>query len=350
MGNNYSFPDKASSISRFRGEMMGLAALWIIIFHFYQPILPNAGLISSLEDFIKSIGYFGVELFIFVSGFGCAYALSKENALSFWKKRIKKLAIPVLLLGVVQGIEYKWGIEEFVLNVSGTTFFTRDIYSFIWFVTAIAVFYFFAPFYIILYNRVRSGVIFTFAALIIWSILSFIVQPVLRNDFYGAINRIPAYIIGLMIGLETQKGKYQLTVVARVGLILLFFASGFIIWLTQFNGLILPYSFLYGVCNTCFTVPICILLPETINHLTKWKHIQVLKMIQKVLLFFGSISFEMYGVQRYITSMVPPITRSPAINNVFYFCIVIASGFALCLMVKIITLILNRMKGILCGK
>ena len=54
---------KLQHISNFRTELMGLAILWIMAFHleFMQiPLLP----------YITQYGYAGVEIFMFVSGFG----------------------------------------------------------------------------------------------------------------------------------------------------------------------------------------------------------------------------------------------------------------------------------------
>ena len=57
-------------ISRHRQSIMGVAILWILLHH--------SGLNLSGPLFaIKRSGFGGVEMFLFVSGFGCAISLMK---------------------------------------------------------------------------------------------------------------------------------------------------------------------------------------------------------------------------------------------------------------------------------
>ena len=61
-------------ISTYRKALMGVAMLWIVFYHFgfHTPI------ISHLTRF----GYTGVDIFMFLSGFGLFYSLQKKQGLS----------------------------------------------------------------------------------------------------------------------------------------------------------------------------------------------------------------------------------------------------------------------------
>ena len=90
---------KLQHISYFRSELMGFAILWIMAFHFdfmQIPILPN----------ITQYGYAGVEIFMFVSGFGIFYSLSEKgnNLFNFYKKRIMRIFPAYYLIGILDSI------------------------------------------------------------------------------------------------------------------------------------------------------------------------------------------------------------------------------------------------------
>ncbi|MDY3984139.1 hypothetical protein [Dysosmobacter sp.] len=62
------------NLSRYRSELMGLAILWVMLFHayefhFYVPLL----------DALKGIGFAGVDVFILLSAMGLYVSLSKAS-------------------------------------------------------------------------------------------------------------------------------------------------------------------------------------------------------------------------------------------------------------------------------
>ena len=62
------------NLSRYRSELMGLAMLWVMLFHayefhFYVPLL----------DALKGIGFAGVDVFILLSAMGLYVSLYKAS-------------------------------------------------------------------------------------------------------------------------------------------------------------------------------------------------------------------------------------------------------------------------------
>lgn len=68
-----------SSISKYRSPIMGMAIIWVVMFHYrlQAPIL----------SVISNYGYAGVDFFMFLSAFGLYYSMSKnDNVMMFYKK------------------------------------------------------------------------------------------------------------------------------------------------------------------------------------------------------------------------------------------------------------------------
>lgn len=65
-------------LSRYRGELMGLAMLWVMLFHAYKL---RFGVL--LLDGFKALGFAGVDIFLLLSGMGLYVSLSQTIIVSF---------------------------------------------------------------------------------------------------------------------------------------------------------------------------------------------------------------------------------------------------------------------------
>ena len=71
---------EAHLISRYRSELMGIAMLWVMLFHCFlvsidQPLLKA----------VKDIGFCGVDIFIVMSGMGQYVSLAKNGRLKDYR-------------------------------------------------------------------------------------------------------------------------------------------------------------------------------------------------------------------------------------------------------------------------
>lgn len=81
-------------ISKNRNMLMGIAILWIMAFHHRFTDIPN------VSFWIEKIGYSGVDIFAFCSGFGLYFSLnSGQSVRSFFKKRFWRI-IPLTIVEV----------------------------------------------------------------------------------------------------------------------------------------------------------------------------------------------------------------------------------------------------------
>ena len=104
------------TVSKYRNQIMGLAILWIILFH------TGMSLPFPLSQ-LKQQGFGGTDIFIFLSGFGLYYSLKKDNnPIEFYKRRLTRVlpAYIPFVLACFAGILYK-GLPE--LKASPFSFF-----------------------------------------------------------------------------------------------------------------------------------------------------------------------------------------------------------------------------------
>ena len=81
-----------ANISKYRGELMGLAILFVMLFHVSVP---------RTDAFfgIRRMGNIGVDMFFFLSGIGLWYSWTRNaDAMNFFKKRLLRIYPAWLIL------------------------------------------------------------------------------------------------------------------------------------------------------------------------------------------------------------------------------------------------------------
>lgn len=78
-------------LSKYRTVIMGFAALWILYFHSYALIFKSIPILGEIEEFIRKIGFCGVDIFFFLSGIGLTFSIKKYSIKEFYYKRIKRM-------------------------------------------------------------------------------------------------------------------------------------------------------------------------------------------------------------------------------------------------------------------
>lgn len=65
------------SISKYRSVLMGFSILWIFFFHYKG--LQLGGGFGRIIDVFFSVGWIGVDIFLFLSAIGCCFSLKKDQ-------------------------------------------------------------------------------------------------------------------------------------------------------------------------------------------------------------------------------------------------------------------------------
>lgn len=307
-------------LSRYRPQIMGFAAIWVFLFHEWQELLPNHPLIGAAEKMIVHSGFCGVDIFLFLSGIGLCYSMAKNTAADFYRHRLKRIVIPYLAVAVARGITDGWTVLTFIKNVSGYSFLFENIYSFIWFVPAVLILYLLFPPYYKLMKKSRHTCLFTLGVLVIWLLSTLLLEGVMRYDLYGFTNRIPVFLLGVMLGdleLHDRIPKKSLLILAAIPLLI---AGGITLYLTNVRGI-----YLLVPASNCFLPPLLIALslPFLIAALLMLIHpVKPVYRVFKVFLgFFGTISFELYCVQEWLGERFAAVSgrMNPVIGNLLLF-------------------------------
>lgn len=189
-------------VLKYRNEIYGFLALWIIFFHIERVIgLPLK--IPIITQFIQR-GNCAVDVFIFLSGFCLCLSLKRNrNLISFYKKRFIRVTIPYLVIAtpffVWKSIEEfsSFRLAHFFFDLSGLSFWLKGCQN-AWFVHAIIVFYIITP---LLFTIVRKGVLISFLCLSFMYILILGAYHYFPISHYSIVawSRLPIFFIGIVM-------------------------------------------------------------------------------------------------------------------------------------------------------
>lgn len=283
---------------------MGFSALWIEAFHVSFPMLYNNDRLAHLETVVKHFGFCGVDIFLFLSGMGLAYAIQKSSLLVFYVRRIQRVIVPFVLMGILQAFLENWSLLSFVQNIFCYSFFFKNIFSFLWFVPMIITLYAVFPLYFQLFIKSTNKTIFTISALALWLIVSLCFKDTARTDIWFFTNRIPIFTVGILIGYISQQTDIVADRLTWITLSILFVLGVLLAYLTNYRD----YYVLVPASNCCvptflLAISICFLLSKMLNMLLKTKGLKGIgEMVLGILNFYGSISIELYCIQEYLVS------------------------------------------------
>ena len=222
---------KLAVLSQYRFLIMGLATFLIMFFHLWINIFSNVAILSKVEVFIKSIAYYGVDIFFMMSAISLYHSLSSDDdILHFYKKRFSRLILPWLVCGILTGLDSKWSLLTFVKNITGYSFFFKSIYTFKWYIIAISIVYLFFPFCFHLFNKSKDKKRFTLIVVLVWIVIFTLLKDVIRSDFYGFIYRIPIFLVGvyfeyLIINEDKEISNIVLWLLFVIGILIAYYCK-----------------------------------------------------------------------------------------------------------------------------
>ncbi|MCR5532935.1 MAG: acyltransferase [Paludibacteraceae bacterium] len=263
--------------------MMGLAILGILWGHLmnetWQPVV-----LSQIARLVHTAG------FIFLSGFGLYYALSKGPSIStFYKKRLTRIFIPYVILTfwffIVAFVAGQDSLCKFLTNMIAMSFWIYGVKGTwaMWYVSVTLVLYLISPILFILFNGKKP---FANTIIFIGIYSLFLVGLACMFPHYWTITkiglvRVIMFVLGMYTGYlalhhKSANGWQILFYFALIGILLLIAK----LWIDDE---------VYAILRTLIGMPLLLMFLKLLGHSTFMD-----KLIHQPLAFFGKCSYELY--------------------------------------------------------
>lgn len=312
---------------------MGFAILWIMFFHYPA----NTGI--SVLDVIQYYGYGGVDIFLFFSGFGLYFSLSKGSVdlRQFYKKRFMRI-LPVfwlyLLVTFVIAMDFSpKSFWELICCCTTLGYWIPVIPYKLWYISCILLFYAVFPFFYKSFKK--HGIIVAYIAIAIGLLLTLLYAVIMvfaydnRNEggvLILTISRIPIFFIGSVFGHWAKDGcTIQVTRRVKVlSLLALALGAAVLSISTVFLSDYLWICSLYFLPFILITPPLCVLLAILFEKLPG--------VINRLFVSLGDISLELFMAHVYLYGLLvkqlEPIV-GPGLTAVIVVCLSFVFAFFL---------------------
>lgn len=300
-------------INKYRGQIMGISALWIVVYHtWYRMFAPETSpkLLYYMELAVTKLGYFGVDIFFLLSGIGLSYSIVKHSTKQFLLRRFKRLAYPVLIAAAGQAIMEGWSFPEYLFRASGIGLFIGKNY-FLWFISAITATYLLFPLYWRFFSRSRSKLRFTALFIIAWYLGSVLLDGVIPSKVALLLMpRVQPFVLGVFFGWAQQNGGLKMSRrVFNIAAVLSAAAGTALGWLNTIHSVgffrLQPNGFIPGILVAFgFTVLLAELsgLLDRVGRATRG--------VNGFFGFYGRISLEIYCVQEFLGPIAADAARA----------------------------------------
>lgn len=200
---------RLSALSEYRSQLMGIAAILILICHANGNGVEMPAILKRLFTF----GNYGVDIFLLLSGMGMYHSLEKAKTInqsigSWYKRRFIRILVPYTLIALPYwlyvSIADNSSFVGFIENFSTLSFWTKHQGA--WYVALIIPLYLLSP---TIYRLCRKNVgiatmLFIIAAL---TMLPFISLPnnAIINNIVFALSKSPCFFVGFLTGILIKR-------------------------------------------------------------------------------------------------------------------------------------------------
>ncbi len=285
-------------ISFARTHTMGVAMILVMLFHMGTP-------------YFSIFGHWGVDIFMFVSGFGIYHALNNHSSVSsFYKRRLVRVMPAAIISGIViAAINYGFNyvaVQDFFLPY-GVDYVLWGCGLHLWYIRSILILYLLAPF---LFLFIRKRLTLPLFILIILSLLPLCYALQSMAPLFPrtcrllylmttcwTIVRFPAFLCGMIVACYGT--KYKINAVRDASLALLLLCISIVIRNFSLDGA-LPGSnasfigILWNNTQYLLIIPSIILLCVGMGYTASY--LSETNIISIVLRWIGQHSLEIYVV------------------------------------------------------
>lgn len=323
-------------IGNYRKEIMGLAAVWIFLYHVWDPVYNEKMLLlfREIEWLIQGLGYCGVEIFLFLSGMGLVFAIHKENTKTFYFRRWKRVYPSFFIWFTLSTLirSDKMIFMEYLGRITFYSNWAEDLLVYKWYVAAILLLYLCFPIYYYIFKKQKNCVFFTVCLIIAENILLIVFSSFIRSDLFLLLDRIPIFLVGILTGELCLERKNTLSFkFEKIHWILMFILmlgaleSDFFLHLRDLSS---GGERIKNMLNLIIAVCICVVEAKLLDVLSRywWS-----KGIRRFLAFIGSLSLEFYLTHESISLKVKSYNVQLVKWNIFNQILILIICFCLSL-------------------
>jgi len=281
-------------ISRYRQELMGIAIIGVLISHLVSVCdFDSTSILIRILLVSKQLVY--TQGFLFLSGFGLYYSMSRNNdTMAFYKRRIARLLVPYIIMSapffLFQIISRGEPWLLLLGRLTTISYWWEGNYSGMWYVAVSMLLYMIFPVYYKFVYKQHKDVDVVLIRAVSFVVFSVLVVSLLRRiEFYHATlefgcAKIPAFFIGSLLAYIVQN-RGEITSRQMIKLIVSLLILG-CIWVIEIvydhdlEGRAIMTKFLF--------IPLCCI---TINLMSRIKYV---KLINSVLRWLGKYTLEIY--------------------------------------------------------
>ena len=195
-----------------RTFIMGIAMILVVLYH---QNFENEGF---LWDIFHRYGYWGADLFLFISGMGIANSLEINTTRKYYINRCWRLLPACLITGIItlMLIRLRGGMDTLQLPIC---FYLTSMTN--WYITAIIVYYVVAPF---LFSLAKKYGYLFFVLTILLSLLylykayQFLIPYYYPYRWYveATVSHLPVFVFGMYIGIKDVKSLVLFYIVSAM--------------------------------------------------------------------------------------------------------------------------------------
>lgn len=285
-----------SLISKYRTVLMGIAIILIMFCHMDVAQGHNGVQVTSIARTLH-IFTVGVDIFMFLSGFGLYYSYKrhKQSYLAFEKKRLARILPAYLLIGgvtyaIYDLIMHQLGIFQFLSDITFVSWMRGESTKY-WYILAIIVFYLIFPALFRFVYSGKHGLLKTIGFSLCWWIVEEMLSEHIASvgNFRIALARLPIFVIGLYCGsLSYEKKKLKKTI------IVIMLSFGYLLFILMKTEAMKPFAeYFYYPGRAALAVSIMITVIGLFELIEKCVPLLQRTLI-KVLGWFGGITLELY--------------------------------------------------------
>lgn len=230
----------------------------------------------------------GVDIFMFLSGWGLYFSYKKYSILEFYKRRFIRILPLYMIICLVFIIVINGNIKDYLSCISTYGFWARGIW-YDWYIPAILLFYLLYP--LIGKSTDKIGILpFIISTVVCVGVISYIQ---ISTDFqYGDIrmfvlSRFPVFVLGAYCGylqFEKKWGKLYGFCFAISGIV----GFAFFYWFLEYTHFLL-FSGIRQLLHILYAPGMCFLFAAILEVVDK--HVNVLN---RIFSFCGVMSLELY--------------------------------------------------------